>query len=119
MFLQLAHTRLNTYSATRQFILECYRTTKLFSLDESYILTQQIPRAALSVHLNVAEGASRSSSAERKRFYEIVRSSLIEIDAALDVAMHLQYVTQEHLQALGDTIIKCFRYLTGLINSPK
>ena len=45
----------------------------------------QIRRVALSVHLNIAEGASRKSETERKRFYEISRGSLIEIDTILDL----------------------------------
>ena len=49
-------------------------------------MTSQIRRAALSVHLNIAEGASRRSELERRRYYEISRGSIIEIDAALDMA---------------------------------
>jgi four helix bundle protein len=43
-------------------------------------MTSQIRRAALSVHLNIAEGASRKSESERERFYEISRGSIVEID---------------------------------------
>ena len=52
-------------------------------------MIQQIRRAALSVVLNIAEGCSRKSEAERKRFFEISRGSLIEIDAAFDIANEL------------------------------
>jgi four helix bundle protein len=43
---------------------------------------QQIRRAALSVKSNLAEGCSRRSEAERKRYFEVSRGSVIEIDAA-------------------------------------
>jgi four helix bundle protein len=56
-----------------------------FPVEEKFGVTSQIRRAALSVHLNIAEGASRKSEAERKRYYEISRGSVIEIDAALDM----------------------------------
>ena len=46
--------------------LECYRVTRTFPNEEKFALTQQIRRAALSVHSNVAEGCSRKSVAERK-----------------------------------------------------
>jgi four helix bundle protein len=81
----------------------------------------QIRRAALSTHLNIAEGASRKSEVERKRFYEIARSSVAEIDAALDIAKSLGYLEKLAIQALGDAMINCFKLLSGLIiaNSKK
>lgn len=60
--------------------------TRHLPTDEKFGMISQIRRAALSVHLNLAEGASRKSPVERKRFYEVARSSLVEVDAALDVA---------------------------------
>ncbi len=117
MFLQLGHNKLDVYTIARQFVKECYFATNRFPPDEKYALTQQIRRAALSVHLNIAEGSSRKSEAERKRFYEIARGSLIEVDAALDIAADLNYCTSENLQLLGETMIKCFRYISALINS--
>lgn len=56
MFLQLAHTKLGVFQASRLLTLECYRITRLFPADERFAMTQQIRRAALSVHLNIAEG---------------------------------------------------------------
>ena len=58
-------------------------------------MSQQIRRAALSVHLNIAEGCSRRSQAERKRFYEIARGSVVEIDTALDIAVDLKYLLEK------------------------
>ncbi len=73
MFLQLAHKKLNVYQHAKLFTVECYKVTKLLPPDERFGMTTQIRSAALSVHLNLAEGASRKSSTERKRFYEISR----------------------------------------------
>jgi four helix bundle protein len=117
MFLTLGHTKLDIYSITRQFVKECDVAVTNFPADEKYILVQQIKRAALSVHLNVAEGSSRKSEQERKRFYEIARGSVIEIDAAFDIAADMGYCTREGLQPTGEILVKCFKYLSGLINS--
>ena len=84
MFLDLAHTKLDVFRVSREFVLLCYKETKSFPSEEKFAMVQQIRRAALSVHLNVAEGCSRKSVAERRRFYEIARGSVIEIDTALD-----------------------------------
>ena len=82
--------------------------------EEKFGLITQIRRAALSVHLNIAEGSSRRSIAERRRYYEIARGSVIEIDAALDIADHLKYLEKLELIKLSESMIKCFRILTGL-----
>lgn len=86
MFLHLNHQKLDICQFSRPFVKECYKITKTFPPDERFILIAQIRRAALSVNLNIAEGASRKSALERKRFYEIARGSIIEIDAALDIS---------------------------------
>jgi len=83
---------MDAYSFSGAFVLECYRLTKILPAEERVGMIFQIPRAALSVHLNMAEGASRKSEVERKRYYEISRSSIIEIDAALDIAKDLDYI---------------------------
>jgi four helix bundle protein len=115
MFLNLKHTELDVFRATKAFALECYKLTKLLPADEKFAMKQQIRRAALSVHLNVAEGCSRKSEAERKRFYEIARGSLIEVDTALDIAIQLHYYTEESLKILGEKIISAYKQLSGLI----
>ena len=115
MFLELAHTKLDVYQVSQELVLECYRITKQFPNDEKFALTQQIRRAALSVHLNLAEGCSRRSETERKRFFEISRGSLIEIDTATGIAHKLSYASLEELRPLGDYIIKTFKILSSLI----
>jgi len=116
MFLQLAHTRLDIYTCSQQLIFECYHVTKLFPPEEKFALVQQIRRAAISVHLNLAEGASRKSAIERKRFFEISRGSVIEIDASIGVAFSLEYASSDQIKNLGELIIKTFKLLTGMIS---
>jgi four helix bundle protein len=115
MFLQLAHTKLNVYQFSQELALECYRVTKKFPADERFAMTQQIRRAAISVHLNIAEGSSRKSLAERNRYFEISRGSVIEIDSAIGVAFKLEYVSLEEIRNLGESIIKTFKLLSGMI----
>lgn len=49
-------------------------------------MISQIRRAALSDNVTVAEGTLRKSETESKRYYEIARRSISEIDAALVVS---------------------------------
>lgn len=115
MFLQLSHTQLPVFVSSKSLVLESYRVTGLFPPAEKFAMTHQIRRAALSVLLNVAEGCSRKSSAERKRFYEVARGSLIEVDTAIDIANELHYCSTEQVKKLSECIISTFKQLTGLI----
>jgi four helix bundle protein len=115
MFLQLAHTKKDSFQESKKLVLECYRLTKEFPPDEKFAMVQQIRRAALSVHLNIAEGCSRKSEIERKRFFEVSRGSLVEVDTAIDIAHEWLYKSLEVLQPLGKHIISAFKQLSGLI----
>jgi four helix bundle protein len=115
VFLKLSHTKLHAYEASRGLALECYRVTKAFPPDEKYAMIQQIRRAALSVHLNLAEGCSRKSKTERSRYFEVSRGSVVELDACLDLAVDLNYATLENLEPLGERIVKAFKLLSGMI----
>jgi len=116
MFLHLNHQKLDIYASSRMFVLECYRFSNSLPADEKFGMISQIRRAALSVHLNVAEGSSRKSEAERKRYYEIARGSIIEIDAALDIAVDLDYIKNYNTDKLGENTVKCFKLLSGMIS---
>jgi four helix bundle protein len=117
MFLQLAHTKTEVFQQSQNLALECYRVTKEFPSNEKFAMVQQIRRAALSVHLNIAEGCSRKSLTERKRFFEISRGSVIEIDAAIGIAGKLLYCDMNSITVLGDLIISCFKQLTAMIGA--
>jgi four helix bundle protein len=117
MFLILNHQKLDVYSFSRLFVLECYKLTKVLPIDEKFGMISQIRRAALSVHLNIAEGASRKSEIERKRFYEMSRGSIIEIDAASDIASDLKYLENYDVSRLGEEMLRSFKMLSGLIKS--
>lgn len=117
MFLHLAHTKLDVFQLSRSLTIECYKATRQFPPEERFALSMQIRRAATSVHLNIAEGCSRKSFPERKRFFEVSRGSVVEIDTALDIAVGLQYCPAEDLKPLGEVLIRVFKMLSALINS--
>jgi four helix bundle protein len=116
MFLKLKHTKMDVYSVTREFLVAGYKLTQNFPSEERFNLTQQIKRASLSVMLNLAEGSSRKTARERSRFYQIARGSIVEIDAALDVAFDLGYMQMEELTQFGHLLVRVFQMLGGMIN---
>ena len=69
MFLQLAHTKLNVYQFSQELALECYRVIKKFPPDERFAITQQIRRAAISVHLNISEGSFKEITGRKEQIF--------------------------------------------------
>ena len=115
MFLKLAHTKMDIFQCSRELALTCYKLTKQFPDVERFGMVHQIRRAALSVHLNISEGCSRRSLTERKRYYEISRGSVIEVDIALDIALELNYSSLEEMKSTGNLIIRAFSMLSALL----
>ncbi len=99
MFLKLNHQKLDSYIYSYAYVLECYKLSKHLPDYEKFGMVSQLRRAALSVHLNIAEDSSRKSEIERKRFYEISRGSIVEIDAILDIANGLDYLNNHETSA--------------------
>ena len=116
MFLDLSHTRLDVFKVCKEFVLAVYKETNSLPSEERFNMVQQPRRAAFSVQLNIAEGCSRKSPRERKRFYEIARGSVIEIDTALDIALNLSYTTKERLAVLGTLLVRTFQWISKMIS---
>lgn len=115
MFLNLSHKSLHVYTAVRELTKEVYAITNLLPAEEKFNMVPQLRRAVLSVKLNLAEGASRKSGAERNRFVEVARGSVVEIDAAIETAVDLDYYKPEQLRTVGELLNKCFAMLSNLI----
>ena len=115
MFLTLDHMKLDIFQVSKRLVRGCYGETLLFPNEEEFALISQRRRAALSVHLNIAEACSRQSEKERRRYYIVARGSLVELDAAFDLAVELNYSNKEKLTELGQLILRCFQMLSKMI----
>ena len=82
---------------------------------ESAALADQWRRAAYSVALNIAEGASRRGSKEFRRHLDIARASLDEVEAIIDIAVSLGYFRAEQLAKLDATRDECAKTVYGLL----
>ena len=115
MFLQLKHKTLDVYLSVTELVKEVYKLSVFLPADEKFNMIQQIRRAALSVKLNLAEGCTRRSAIERKRYLVVSRGSLVEIEAVLEVAVDLNYLKKGDLEIIGKLLNKCFAMLSRMI----
>jgi four helix bundle protein len=84
---------------------------------ERFALADQWRRAAYGVSLNIAEGASRRGPKEFRRYLDIARSPLHEIEAILALVQALQYLTGEDLAAVTTVWDNCARMVYGLLRA--
>ena len=77
-----------------------YQASKLFPKEETYGLTNQLRRAAVSIPSNIAEGHARSSTQEFHRFLSIARGSLAEIETQLLIAQRLGYLSNDQIDPI-------------------
>jgi len=54
---------------------------------------------------------------EKKRFYEISRSSAVEIDTQFEIAILLEYVTHVPISEIEQTLESIFKMLSKMIDN--
>ena len=115
--LNLSHKNLDFYKLSLKLIEEVYIATKKIPKEELYVLVSQIRRAAISVCSNIAEGASSISKKEKKRFYEISRSSLVEMDTQFEIMIILTYYKNGQMKEMEQYLESTFRMLSKMISN--
>lgn len=78
------------WQKAHQFVLSIYRMSADFPKNETYGLTSQLRRAAVSIPANIAEGFKRRTRAEKARFMNIAQGSLEECRYYLILIKDLQ-----------------------------
>lgn len=112
--LELAHKKLDVWKKSMVLVKDIYLLTESYPKTEVFGITNQLRRASVSIVSNIAEGASRSSVKERKRFFEVARSSLVEIDTQLEISNKLGFCEKTKLDEISDTLNHLFAMLTNL-----
>jgi four helix bundle protein len=97
--------------------IHIYRLTKNFPKEETYGLTSQLRRAAVSVPSNIAEGKGRSSDKDLIHFLDNSRGSLFEIETQAAIARRLGYLSAEQSQTISSQTARVGQLLNGLIRA--
>lgn len=80
-----------------------YAATRSLPKEEIYGLTSQMRRAAVSVSANIAEGFARNSNLDFKRFLNIAKGSLVELETHLEIAGRLEYLPKIKVSELFES----------------
>ena len=82
--------------------------TKSFPKDETFGLTSQLRRAAVSISLNIAEGSARSKK-DFNRFLDMARGSVFECVTILKISLDQGYVEKHDFNNLKDKVYGNFK----------
>jgi len=77
--------------------LEIYKITKTFPRHETYGLTQQVRRAAISLPSNITEGYGRKHKAEYQQFLSIAYASLLELETQYLLSLDLNCINKNEI----------------------
>lgn len=94
-------------------VSEIYQVVQEFPNQERYGLISQICRAAVSIPSNIAEGSSRESDKDYKRFLEISLGSAFEVETQILVAIKTKFISLEK----GKEIIEMLHEEQKMISS--
>ena len=87
-----SHRDLIAWQEAMNLVESVYQETAVFPREETYVLTSQTHRAAISVPSNIAEGAARNFGRELYRHLGIAMGSLAELETHLELAIRLKYL---------------------------
>ena len=78
-----------------ELAIEIYKLVKLLPKEETYALSDQMRRAAVSIPSNIAEGQSRSGTKEFVQFLSIAKGSNAELFTQLLICEKVGYLTSD------------------------
>ena len=114
-----AFEKLEVWRLSVDFVSNLYEVTSSFPKEEKFGLTSQIRRAAISISSNIAEGSSRSTSKDQRRFYNIAYSTAIEVMNQLIIANKLEYLSNIDYKKLRADLEQITRMINALHKSTK
>ena len=113
-------TDLIVWQKAHEFVLETYKVTRDFPMEERFALCTQFQRAAVSIPANIAEGYKKLSKADKLRFLNISQGSLEECRYYIILSRDLSYINSntynELIGSLEETSKLLNSYIRGVLN---
>jgi four helix bundle protein len=95
---------------------EIYKVVNKFPKEETYVLSDQLRRAAISIPSNIAEGQARQHTPEFKQFLYISLGSLAELNTQLIIAKELEYISDTVLIESEIKVVELRKMISTLTN---
>jgi four helix bundle protein len=106
------------WQKAHRFVLGVYALTATFPKHETYSLSLQMRRAAVSIPANIAEGFRRRGKADKARFMNIAEGSVEECRYYLILAKDLGYGDTHTLAATLEEVSRLLSaYASAILSS--
>ena len=115
----LSYKDLTVWQKSMDLVEEIYALVKKLPKEETYALSDQMRRAAISIPSNIAEGKTRNSVKEYVNFLSIARGSLSELNTQILICIRLHYFSEEEANNAMTICEETGRMLWGLIEKLK
>lgn len=110
------HEKWDVYTAALDFMLLINSIIEQLPRGKAYI-ADQLQRAALSIPLNIAEGAGEHSFSEKARFYRIAKRSATECASIFDVSNRLRLLDDDNYLRGRELLLRIVAMLTKMARS--
>ena len=107
------HERLAVYQAALRFLVFANDIVENLPRGRSH-LADQLTRAAVSIVLNIAEGAGKFSRPDKRRYYLTALGSVTECASICDVCLLLRLITETRCQEGKKILEEVGKMLTTL-----
>lgn len=108
------YKELMAYQKAYELVLLIYQLTESFPKEETYGLSSQIRRAAVSIPSNIAEGFMRGSK-EYVQFLKIALGSAAELETQLMLCKDLGYCRSDRFSEIHAQTKEVLRLLNSYI----
>jgi len=98
----------------RELTKAIYLLTEAGALSRGFALRDQMPRAAVSIMSNIAEGFERGSTSEFHQFIVIAKGSSAELRSQLYVTLDVAYITHADFDKIYAQALEVSKGLGGL-----
>ena len=85
---------LDIWNKSMDLVDEAYFLIKKLPKEETYALSDQIRRAAVSIPSNIAEGFKRNSDRDFIHFLSISSGSIAELETQIEIALRQNMISQ-------------------------
>ncbi len=111
------HRKLKVFHLADELVVDVYRCTRSFPIEERFGLQSQIRRATVSVPTNIVEGCARKTLKDYLHFMNIAMASASEVRYLLQLSHRLGFLAHADHPDLEERFNALIRSLHNLIQA--